>query len=143
MKMSVYDESKVTSKSAEVPEDTLSEAYIQHQSEFYYNLKQFLQSQQESLRTNLETARKKTEKSVPSPSSNDVGTTGKDEPGIEGDLLSHGSKVEATALKQKDEIQICPICGMEFDAGSGNDALEIHVTEHWGSSSSDFNVNQN
>lgn len=38
-----------------------------------------------------------------------------------------------------EEIQICPVCGLEFGANGNSDAFELHVEGHW--CSSEFPLN--
>jgi len=123
-------------------EEAFPQQYFNEQAEYFDNMKQFLLSQQELLRRNLDNVRDKAEKPLLATKQ----TTGSEklEPPKQStpphspspvSTQTNGTSKEPSSVafqpKHKDEIQICPVCGMEFDVEDPPELLETHVAEHW------------
>ncbi|ODM97192.1 hypothetical protein Ocin01_09487 [Orchesella cincta] len=146
-----HDAQESTSASTPSDDDVDSnstESLFKQQAKFFCQMKDYLLSQQSSLRQHLEllnatvASRKKkitsrrqrfnnSGQSVHPPPKLKPEAT----PEIRGnnhdiDLMNEFHSCSSTE-KSDDDIQVCPLCGVEIEDSENPDALEEHVASHW------------
>jgi hypothetical protein len=143
------DEGHSSNVNSEEEDSEMDTQTVKTQSEVFEQMRDLLKSQQLSLKQSLQFLQTKTTKAKMghlekngsksyedknSKRGNDVRSTVENEAErLEDNECRQWSN---TSSKSRDGIQICPICGAEFDDPESPEALEEHVAGHWCSSES-------
>ncbi|CAL8078143.1 unnamed protein product [Orchesella dallaii] len=143
-----HESTSASTPSDEDVDNNSTESLFKQQAKFFCQMKDYLLSQQSSLRQHLEllnatvASRKKKvtsrrQRFVNSGQSVHPPPKVKPEavPEIRGnnhdiDLMNEFHSCSSTE-KSDEDIQVCPLCGVEIEDSENPDALEEHVASHW------------
>lgn len=136
-------EHSAASTPGDAPSDVEIDQAVLDQSKKLEEMKSILKAQQHDLRQSLEALQRleatKPDAEVRSKrlhSASDCEENGKHSHGDSSSQRHRSEPAEPASVEKRLEVQMCPICGAEFDNPSNPDALEEHVASHWCSSES-------